>query len=385
MKRASLFVAIGGLAASMVVSSASAAPIEQINLVSSVPGLAQLTDPNLINPWGLSFSAASPFWVSNQGTSSTQLFHITNGQAIQNAATGGATTIAIPTTATGPQGPTGQVFNAAGATAFVLGGTTSAANFIFANLNGTISAWSGAVSGASASIQATTPGAIYTGLAIAGTGANAKLFAANSAGTGSIDVFNSSFVKQAAGGFVDTDARLAGLVPFNVQTIGSSVYVTYAPAGGRPNQIGATDGQGAVAVFDTSGNLIQTLIAGAGDHLASPWGVALAPSNFGQFSNDLLVGNFSFADSEINVFDPTSGAFISSIDLDLPFATNGIWALEFGNGVTAPSNGLLFAVGLNGEAAGLIGILLIPEPESIALFGLGLVALFAGARRRRTA
>lgn len=380
---------VSSLVLSTLTSTAMASPYEQTNLISDVAGLAQLTDPSLRNPWGISFSTASPFWTSNQGTNSTELFHITNGQVVQNAA-GGVETIAIPTTAAGPQGPTGQVFNASGA-AFNLTGTTTPANFIFANLNGTISGWAGAISGASASIQVTTPGAVYTGLAIAGTGANALLFAANSAGAGSIDVFNSSFTKVTVpGAFVDNDPRLAGLVPFNVTTIGSSVYVTYAPAG-RPNQIGATSGQGAVAVFNTSGQLVTTLIAGAGDHLASPWGVALAPGNFGQFSNDLLVGNFSFALSEINAFDPVTGAFLGTIAdnngqtlIDSPFANTGLWALAFGNGVSAPTNALLFTAGINGEADGLVGMITaVPEPESVALLGIGLIAMLAGVRRRR--
>jgi uncharacterized protein (TIGR03118 family) len=380
MKVSHRVAGIGGIVAAVCVVPSSFAAVEQVNLISDVAGLAQLTDPNLKNPWGISFSGASPFWISNQGNNSTELFHITNGQVIQNTATGGAATISIPQTAAGPQGPTGQVFNAAGTTAFVLNGTAASANFIFANLNGTISAWSGAVSGAAASVQATTPGAVYTGLALTGTGAGARLLAANSA-AGTIDVFNSSFQLQPASGAFSVAgvAGFAGLVPFNVTTIGSSVYVTYALPG-RPAEIAATGGQGAVAVFNTSGTLLQTIVDG---HLASPWGVALAPTSFGAFGGDLLVGNFSFALSEINAFNPVTGAFDGSLFVSSPFASNGIWALEFGNGTSAPSNALLFAVGINGEADGLVGIFLTPEPASIALVGLGGLAMLLGARRRR--
>jgi uncharacterized protein (TIGR03118 family) len=385
-----LVLGISGLVFSALTSTATASPYAQTNLVSDIAGLAQITDAALHNPWGISFNAASPFWVSDQGTNNATLYRITNGVVAPVVASGGSADIAIPTTLAGPQGPTGQVFNSAGA-AFVIG--ANPANFIFANLNGTIAGWNTAA-GATAQVAVTTPGAVYTGLAITGTGANALLFAANGAGTGSIDVFNSSFTKVTVpGGFIDNDPRLAGLVPFNVTTIGGSVYVTYAPAGGRPNQIGAVSGQGAVAVFNTSGQLVATLIAGAGDHLASPWGVALAPGNFGQFSNDLLVGNFSFALSEINAFDPVTGAFLGTLTnnagqtlITSPFASNGLWALEFGNGVTAPTNALLFAAGINSEADGLVGMITaVPEPESVALLGIGLIAMLAGVRRRRRA
>jgi TIGR03118 family protein len=131
------------------------------------------------------------------------------------------------------------------------------------------------------------------------------LYAANQAGTGSINVFNSSFapVSLGAGAFATPAAISAlGLVPFNVQDIGN-VYVTYAPSG-LAAQRGATPGMGAVAVFTESGTLLQTIIGG---QLAAPWGVALAPASFGEFGGDLLVGNFSFVESEINAFNPTTG------------------------------------------------------------------------------
>ena len=185
------------------------------------------------------------------------------------------------------------------------------ASFIFANLNGTISAWNNS-QGTTAQVMATTTGAVYTGLAIATDPTLGPLLYAANGAQGRIDVFNGSFAPVAlgAGAFVDNDPALAGLVPFNVQNIGGNIYVTYAPAG-RPAQIAAQEGSGAVAVFNTAGTLIRTLIAGSA--LASPWGVALAPASFGAFGGDLLVGNFSFVESEINAFDPLTGALLGTI------------------------------------------------------------------------
>ena len=285
-------------------SFAAQADYVQTNLVSDISGFATFTDPMLKNPWGMSFSPKSPFWISDQGTNVATLYSV-NGGTVNKA----SLTVTIPPIGVG--GPTGQVFNPINSSsdpAFKVG--TAPALFIFANLNGTISAWNG---GTAAQIKVTTPGAVYTGLAFAGnSAATATLYAANGA-QNRIDVFNSSFTPiSSPGGFANPTM---GLVPFNVQTINGNIYVTYAPAGGRPAQISATEGMGAVAEFDLDGNLIRQLIAGAGDHLASPWGIALAPSSFGQFGGDLLVGNFSFHASEINAFDPNTGAFIGTIRL----------------------------------------------------------------------
>jgi uncharacterized protein (TIGR03118 family) len=184
----------------------------------------------------------------------------------------------------------------------------TSARFIFANLNGTISAWAG---GLAASIQVTTPSTVYTGLAI--NQAQTQLYAASATG---INVFNSPFapVNLGANAFA-TPAAAAGLVPFNVQNINGNLYVTYAPptlAGQRAAALGA----GAVAVFDANGNLIQTIIA-PGSALAAPWGITLAPDSFGQFGGDLLVGNFSFLHSEINAFDPVTGMLEGNIPIDV--------------------------------------------------------------------
>jgi uncharacterized protein (TIGR03118 family) len=300
----------------------------QTDLVSDVPGLATITDPLLVNPWGMSRSSAgSPFWTSNQGSNSSTLYAVTGGTNVAPVLAVNANGfVGIPTTSGGPQGPTGQVNNA-DTSAFQLmpGVPASSARFMFANLNGTISAWAG---GLTSSIVVTTSGAIYTGLAI--NTAGTRLYAADSFG-GSIHMFDSNFAPVSLpGAFVDPNLG-PGLIPFNVQDIGGKVYVTYAVAG-RPGQIAATAGSGDVDVFDENGVLLQRLVTGG--PLASPWGLALAPAGFDQFGGDLLVGNFSFADSEINAFDPMTGMFEGTLPIN-PGAgqsAGGLWALEFGSG-----------------------------------------------------
>jgi uncharacterized protein (TIGR03118 family) len=241
-------------------------------------------------------------------------------------------------------------------------------------LNGTISAWD---TGPTAFIQVTTPGASYTGLAI--NQAKTQLYAANSVGTGSVNVFNSSFapVSLGSGAFATPQAISAlGLVPFNVQDINGSIYVTYAPSG-LAAQRGATSGQGALAVFTESGTLLQTVIGG---QLAAPWGIALAPAGFGPFGGDLLVGNFSFVESEINAFNPLTGAFLGTIPIDVGInnTAGGLWSLGFGTGgMNGSPNTLFFTDGIDGETHGLFGALnAVPGP--IAGAGLpGMITVLA--------
>jgi uncharacterized protein (TIGR03118 family) len=348
------WIAVGALCAGS--AYAEVVDFVQVNLVSDIPGLATITDSQLVNPWGVSHSTTSPFWISNQGKSASTLYTVTDKTNVSKVNINPpAGFVAIPTTESGPQGPTGQVNNS-NTSSFPVknGGDGSFAIFIFANLNGTISAWDG---GSTAFIQVTTPGAVYTGLAI--NGAQTRLYAANGAGAGSVDAFDSSFspLSLADNAFVDP-ALPDALVPFNVRDIGGNVYVTYAPAG-RANQISAPLGAGAVAIFDEDGNFITQLLAGG--RLAAPWGIALAPAGFGRFINHLLVGNFSFLHSEINAFDPTTGKHRGRIRIDVGEGNTpgGLWTLDFGvGGSNGDPNTLYFSDGINGEADGLFGAIL---------------------------
>ena len=371
--RAILLTTAFSIGALITGASQARAGYVQTNLVSDIAGLAQLTDPALKNPWGVSESSGSPFWVSDQATGESTLYTV-HGTALVSKATLSVTTPA----------PSGQVNNST--TGFVVNGTGKPASFIFANLNGTITAWNsslGTGAGTPAATEVTTPGAVYTGLAIDKT--TQQIYAANDT-AGTIDVFNSAFhpVSLGTNAFVDPNLP-AGLVPFNVQEVNGQIYVTYAPSG-HTAQTGATAGMGTVAVFTTNGAFVKQLITGG--NLAAPWGITLAPTHFGAFSGDLLVGNFSYVDSKINAFDPTTGAFEGSIPIDVGTGNTagGLWSLSFGNGASGGSpNDLYFTDGINGEMGGLFGaISSVPEPSSLLLLAPAL-AFVARRRRRRVA
>jgi uncharacterized protein (TIGR03118 family) len=386
MIRASSFRAIGSTTVAFCALCAGAGVAKadgfsQTNLVSNLPGLATVTDPNLKNPWGLSFANGSPIWISNQGTQTATLYPVTGSTGVA------ATPFTVNIPPAGAAGPTGQVANTNTA-AFGVGngGDGAAAKFIFANLNGSISAWDNSPH-TQAITQTSVTGASFTGLAI--NQADTELFAANTAGAGGIDVFNSSFAQVTGAGFATPAAIAAqGLVPFDVKDIGGNVFVTYAPSG-HLNQTGAMPGQGAVAEFSESGTFEGMSTPDADSKLASPWGIALAPMSFGKFGGDLLVGNFAFGDSVINAFNPTTWAFEGSIDVNIGGnSPGGLWSLAFGGGGSDGNpNTLFFTDGLNGETDGLFGsIAAVPEASTWAMMlaGFGGLALFA-ARRRRAA
>ena len=338
----------------------------QTNLVSDIPGLAAFTDPNLKNPWGMSFSGGGPFWVSDQVTGKSTLY---NGAGVPQGLI-----VTIPNKPGGgpPTGPTGQVFNPTND--FVLSNGAKAV-FLFSNLDGTISGWNGTI-GTTAEIHVTpTAPTVYTGLALGTSAVGSALYAADDR-NGKIDVFNGAFAKTSlAGSFVDPTLP-AGFTPYNIQNVGGTLYVTYENEG---------QGGGVVNAFDVNGNFLRRISAnGAGGHLDSPWGVTLAPATFGQFGGKLLVGNEG--DGHISAFDPNTGAFLGQLlgSNGNPIVNTGLWALAFGNaGAGSDPNALYFAAGINGEVDGLFGaIRAVPEPGSVVLFGLGGLLLLAGAVRK---
>jgi uncharacterized protein (TIGR03118 family) len=338
----------------------------QTNLTSDIPGLANFTDPNLVNPWGISFGPTTPFWTADNGTGLSTLY---NGMGQPQALV-----VTVPPAPGSPVGttgvPTGTVFNPNAA-----GGAFKGDRFLFATEDGTISGWQG---GTTAAVQAdsSASGAVYKGLAIAGNRIYATDFA-----NGKVDIFDSNYMPVTlSGAFLDPTLP-SGYSPFGIETINGSIYVTYAK-----KQVGGTDdmpgaGFGFVDKYDTNGGSLQRLISMG--ELNSPWGLALAPASFGDLANLLLVGNFG--DGRINAFDPTTGAFVSTLNNSSgnPIDIDGLWALKFGNnGPGFSPNNLYFTAGLNGEEDGLFGRLQVaPEPSTALLFG-GALILGAVLRRR---
>ncbi|WP_165231138.1 TIGR03118 family protein [Aquisphaera insulae] len=333
----------------------------QTNLVSDIPGMALTTDPNLKNPWGISSFTGGPFWVSNQGTSTSTLY--------TGDGTARPLVVTTPTIVGGPNGPTGQVFNTSNDFVLANGGK---ALFLFADLNGTISGWN-PTAGTVAQIGVSPSGAVYTGLALATNGGSSFLYAAD-ARNNKIDVFNGTFgATSLAGSFTDPNLP-SGFTVYNIQNIGGKLFVTYE---------NEATGGGVINEFDLNGNLIKRLTSNTdGGPLDSPWGMALAPKSFGQFGGDLLVGNEE--DGHISAFDPTTGAYLGQLTGPdgKPIANTGLWGLAFGTGgLNGDPNTLYFAAGIDDERHGLFGaISVIPEPSSIAL---ALIAAATLAARRR--
>jgi uncharacterized protein (TIGR03118 family) len=319
----------------------------QTNLVSDIPGVARITDPNLVNPWGMAEVPHGPLWVSNTGTNTATIYTgALRGGPLTPASLVVKTPAATPPT---PTGATGQVFN--GTKGFIVSdGTHSGpATFIFATISGDIDAWNPAVgtaSGTSTNAVAVVKApatSTFTGLAILGQ----TLYAAN-ARSPRLEVFDSKFqpVTLAAGAF--TDPRLpAGLETFNVAAIGGRIYVSYAA--GEDN----TPGAGVVDVYSPSGMLLKRLIS-AGP-LNEPWAMVTAPSHFGSFSGDLLVGNFG--NGGINAFNPRTGAFLGALkNADgHPILIDRLWDLSPGNGVAGTPHELFFSAGIGDEEHGLLG------------------------------
>jgi len=353
-RRATYSLALGLLL--MFVSSAALAQYQLTVLDSNQFGQATHDDPLLANGWGLVHGPGTPWWVSDNTSGWSTLYQ---GTGVQVA----TLKVLIPTAgngpdspkgANGPGSPTGIVFNGAnGAGEFQVEGWPSL--FIFATLDGTISGWTPKSNPNQAIVAVdtstnTTP-SVYTGLAITNKASGNLLFAADMANN-KVDVYDAGFkpVSLASGAFTDP-AIPAGFAPFGIRDINGFVYVTFANVAGG--------GSGFVEKFKEDGTPVTPgtpLIHG--ERLNQPWGIALAPGNFGPLSNTLLISNNTNRGT-INAFDPNTGKFVGSVK-----DTHGnrividqLWGIDFGDGTGANGgvNQLFFAAGPDNNFAGEFG------------------------------
>ena len=318
----------------MVASTASFAQYQLTNLVSNQVGQAKHIDPLLVNGWGLARAATSPFWVSDQGSGWSTLY---NGSGIKQGLE-----VEVPTASgSGAGSPTGVVFN--GSAEFQVKGKS--APFIFATLDGTISAWSpGNDFNNSIIVVPAAGGASYTGLAITSNASGNFLFAADIANN-KVDMFDGTFTLVKS--FTDTSLP-AGFAPFGIQDLNGLLYIAFADASGAAG--------GFIDIYSEDGTWLKTLAQGK--PLNQPWGIAAAPKNFGPLSNTLLVSNNTNSGT-INAFNAITGEFVGTIK-----DTNGkairidqLWGIEFGGGTASNgrTNELFFTAGPSNNLAGTFG------------------------------
>ena len=301
---------------------AQQAGYSQTNLVSNTAGVANATDTQLVNPWGISVLPGEDFWIADNNSGVSTLYD-------QNGTKDTGLVVTIPGASSNPNGncspgcPTGTVANASGS--YFSGGS-----FIFDTEDGLIVYWNGSSNTAIVGKDNSASGAVYKGLAILGT----NLLAANF-NSGKVDVFDSNYNMTSLGGTF-TDPNLpGGFVPHGIHgihVIGNQIYVAYAMQDGPKHDAVPNAGAGQVDIFDTTGNFVSTFVAaGANNNLNAPWGVVAAPATFGTFAGDILVGNFG--DGTISAFD-TTGKFVGQLtDSSNKVLVNpGLWDMVFGGG-----------------------------------------------------
>jgi uncharacterized protein (TIGR03118 family) len=340
-------------------ASASPAPTSryiQTNLVADQDGVAQKTDPNLVNPWGASYLGASPLWVSDNTPGLSTLY---------SGGVHGSPQTIVPLVVSIPGGlPTGQVSNPT--TDFVVkasDGTSGPAFFIFVGQTGHITGWNPGV-GAGGTPPSThaqnakvDKTAQYTGVSMGMVGTHGRLFAANF-GSGEVEMYGPKWGRiRIPGAFTDSQLP-TDYAPFNVMVAGDTVYVAFALRDDEGDEVHGP-GLGRVDAFDLNGTLRQRMRHTAA--LNAPWGLTIAPAGFGDFSGDLLVGNFG--NGRIHAFNPTTLARMGTLNNDHgnPIAIDGLWAILPGNGTEAGTDELLFTAGPDDETHGLLGTLSLAD------------------------
>jgi uncharacterized protein (TIGR03118 family) len=301
------------------------------------PHVAAHVNPHLVNPWGLAQPPLGPVWVADNGTDVASLY---------------TTNVTIPLTVSIPQGaPTGQVYNPTSGFRVTTSRGPKPALFIYSSEAGVISGWS-AASGTSAALVTQVDGADFKGLAISTMGGPARVYAADFH-NGTVDVWDSSWHSVPAS-FTDPNVP-AGFAPFGIQAVGDRILVSYAKQDGDRKDDVPGAGNGYLDLFDRNGMLLHRVVSRG--PLNSPWGIDIAPAQFGRFSGALLVGNFG--DGLIHAFSPTTGALLGTLRDARGHAVvlDGLWGLLNGNGISAPRNAVIFSAGPDGESHGLLGFL----------------------------
>lgn len=375
--RSILILGATGAALTLACQAHAATEFAVTNLVSDGFVPAVTIDPNLVNPWGIAKTATSPLWVADNGAGMATVYNGAGSKLPINV------TIAPPTGQTSTAAPTGQVATGSGTDFLLTSSPNSAASFIFDTEDGTISGWSSNVSATNSILKvdnsANGAGAVYKGLAISGAPGSEVLYAANFR-AGAVEMYNNHF--GLTGTFTDPTVA-PGYAPFNVQVLNGNLYVTYALQDSAKHDDVAGPGNGYVDEFSLSGVFEKRLVSQGGE-INSPWGLDIAPSSFGTFAGDLLVGNFG--DGAISAFDPTNGTFEGTLDGTdgKPLMLGDLWALTTGNGgVGGNPSAVYFTTGVVDEAHGLLGsISPVPEPASWATMLVGLGLMGAGLRRR---
>jgi uncharacterized protein (TIGR03118 family) len=318
----------------------------QTNLVSDQPGVAMLQDTNLVNAWGLSSSASSPIWISDNGSGLATLYAVTNDAAGMVHVVKQGLEVTIP----GDGTPTGQAFNS------TTGFHTNL--FLFVSEDGTISGWRGSLGTKAEVLIPADTNNVYKGMTLSSNSTGIVLLAANFR-HGSIDEYDGNLVLK--GQFKDNNAP-AGYAPFNVLALEGIVYVTFAKQDPTKHDDVAGPGNGLVDVFDPVTTMFRRLVTGkdAGGKLKeinSPWGVAIAPNTFGRHADQLLIGNFG--SGTIMAFEADGdfqGLLEDANNKEKPLVIDGLWGLKFGNSGRGGVLGTLyFTAGPDGESHGLFG------------------------------
>jgi uncharacterized protein (TIGR03118 family) len=360
-KRGFCLLAAACFAAGLLLSAQAAeSGYTPVNLVSDIAGVARYADPLLVNPWGLAVTPAGRIWVADNGTGFST-FYKPNGVPL-------SVTVAIPAAPGSTKGgrPTGLVMNPATNFVMSFNSISNSSLFLFCTEDGTISGWNPSVdpSNAIVMVDHSISGAAYTGIAMGIRDGSNFLYVANFS-AGVVDMYDDHFVFVRSFGDPGLDVLVSGYSPYNVQNIEGRLFVAFARKYRGSNDSSAGSGHGYIDIFGTDGSFEKRLVSKG--RLNSPWGMALAPDNFGKFSRALLVGNFG--DGRINAYRPSTGLYLGQLTYHKgdPITIDGLRGLAFAPADAGDTNVpirvstkdpvLYFTAGIADEVNGLFGFI----------------------------